>query len=70
MTQLKFVKIMETLIEDSALLRKLEFDAAITNDDILTDQEKNRARILISDTERLLSSLDQEIGPLTGSKGA
>ncbi|KAF8064465.1 hypothetical protein FPV67DRAFT_1451637 [Lyophyllum atratum] len=48
-------------VEDLALLHKLEFDAAATNSDILTDQEKIRARAIKLYTEQSLSCLDQEI---------
>ncbi|KAF8064437.1 hypothetical protein FPV67DRAFT_223157 [Lyophyllum atratum] len=62
---------MENLkVEDLALLHKLEFDAGATNSNILTDQEKMRARGVELYTERSLSCLDQEIASLLARRDA
>ncbi|KAF8064466.1 hypothetical protein FPV67DRAFT_224038 [Lyophyllum atratum] len=50
-------------IDDTSLIHKLESEAGTTsgNGGLLSDREYRRARTLISDTEKVLISLDQEI---------
>ncbi|KAF8056501.1 hypothetical protein FPV67DRAFT_1456639 [Lyophyllum atratum] len=54
---------MEEIIKDPALRRKIEFEAGTTNDDILSDRERMLAKVMLADMERELYSLDQEIDP-------
>ncbi|KAF8059241.1 hypothetical protein FPV67DRAFT_461955 [Lyophyllum atratum] len=64
-------EIMETdSIDDTSLIYKLLFEAGTTsaNGGLLSDREHKRARTLISDTEKLMISLDQEIQGLVAKR--
>ncbi|KAF8073299.1 hypothetical protein FPV67DRAFT_1409700 [Lyophyllum atratum] len=62
---------METdSVDDASLIQKLEFEAGTTsgNGGLLSDREYRRARRLISDTEKVVISLDQEIQRLIAKR--
>jgi len=49
------------ILNDDALLEKIETSAGITNAIILSDPEREQAKNIIHNAEGLLSSLDREI---------
>ncbi|KAF8059236.1 hypothetical protein FPV67DRAFT_1518873 [Lyophyllum atratum] len=62
---------METgSVDDASLIQKLEFEAGTTsgNGGFLSDREYKQARTLISDTEKVVISLDQEIPRLIAKR--
>ncbi|KAG6839920.1 hypothetical protein C0991_010364 [Blastosporella zonata] len=52
---------MHAVLDDVILLRKLELEASLTNDNILSDAERSRGLDLLAEAQTALSSMNRQI---------